>query len=137
MRPTKQEGKPSASLLGLQDRDERVREMFNSIAHRYDLVNSIMTFGLDKSWRSFTAHRSELKPGGCGLDLCCGTAMLTMELATAVGPSGIIVGLDFSEKMLAVATENLERFVLRDNVRLVCGGRWNFPSGITHLIVPP
>ena len=37
--------------------------------------------------------------------------MLTMESAAAVGPSGIIVGLDFSEKMLAVATENLERFV--------------------------
>ena len=53
--------------------------------------------------------------------------LLTMELATAVGPSGIIVGLDFSEKMLAVATENLERFVLRDNVRLVCGRAMELP----------
>ena len=55
--------------------------MFNPIAPRYDLVNFLMTLGLDKSWRRFTARRSGLKPGGCGLDLRCGTAMLTIELA--------------------------------------------------------
>ena len=127
MRLTEQEGKNSASLLGPEDRVERVREMFNSVAPRYDLVNSVMTFGLDKSWRRFTAHRSGLKPGGWGLDLCCGTAMLTRELASAVSPSGIIVGLDFSERMLAVAAKNLECYALKDNIRLVRGQAMELP----------
>jgi demethylmenaquinone methyltransferase / 2-methoxy-6-polyprenyl-1,4-benzoquinol methylase len=127
MRPAKKEEKHSPTLIGPEDRAERVQEMFNSIAPRYDLVNSLMTLGLDKSWRRFTAHRSGLKPGGCGLDLCCGTAMLTMELASAVSPSGIVAGLDFSEKMLVVAMKNLERFALKDNVRLIRGQAGELP----------
>jgi demethylmenaquinone methyltransferase/2-methoxy-6-polyprenyl-1,4-benzoquinol methylase len=127
MRLTKEEERASTNLLEPKGRDEWVREMFNSIAHRYDLVNSLMTLGLDRSWRRFTARRSEPKPGACGLDLCCGTGMLAMELASFVGPSGRVVGLDFSEKMLDVARKNLERFVLRDNIRLVCGQAMELP----------
>jgi len=127
MRLTKEKGKPSTHLLESKDPDGWVREMFNSIAHRYDRMNSLMTLGLDRSWRRFTARRSELKPGRCGLDLCCGTGMLARELASFVGPSGRLVGLDFSQKMLDVAAKNLGRFELRDNIRLVCGQAMALP----------
>jgi ubiquinone/menaquinone biosynthesis C-methylase UbiE len=43
------------------------------------LINKLITFGLDKSWRRLVVKRSELKEGGTGLDVCCGTGMLAMD----------------------------------------------------------
>jgi len=110
-----------------QKQDESIRAMFDSIARRYDLVNSLMTLRLDKSWRRLVVLRSEAKPGGRSLDFCCGTGMLTMELALATGPSGLVVGLDFSQQMLAVGRKNLGIFPLKDTVRLVQGDVMGLP----------
>lgn len=100
--------KPAGNMLPPQEQKESfVQEMFNGIAGRYDLMNSLMSFGLDKGWRQFTVRRAELKSGGHGLDVCCGTGMLAIELALAAGPEGQVTGLDFSEKMLAVARQNI------------------------------
>lgn len=115
------------NLPGKDNKEKFVREMFNSIARRYDLMNSLMSMGLDKSWRRYTVHRSEIKSGGYGLDVCCGTGMLAMEMARAAGPKGRVVGLDFSENMLAVAGENIKDFALRDNIRLIQGNAMQLP----------
>ncbi|WP_418792511.1 demethylmenaquinone methyltransferase [Phosphitispora sp. TUW77] len=101
--------------------------MFNSIARRYDLMNTLMTAGMDRSWRKYTVRCSELKTGGYGLDVCCGTGMLTMEQARTVGPGGRVVGLDFSENMLAIARENIKGFKLRENIRLIQGNAMELP----------
>lgn len=110
-----------------QHKEKYVRDMFNSIATRYDLMNSLMSFGLDKPWRRITVKRSELKPGGYGLDVCCGTGMITMEQARTAGPTGKVVGLDFSENMLARAKENLADFELKDNITLIQGNAMALP----------
>lgn len=115
------------SLPSRENKENFVREMFNSIARRYDLMNTLMAFGQDKSWRKFTVKRSELKPGGHGLDICCGTGMLTMEQAQAAGPAGRVIGLDFSENMLAVAKENLKDFRFKDNIQLIQGNAMDLP----------
>lgn len=115
------------NLPGKENKEKFVREMFNSIARRYDLMNSLMSMGLDKSWRKFTVRRSGLKAGGYGLDVCCGTGMLSMELARTAGPAGRVVGLDFSENMLAVAGENIRDFAFKDNIRLVQGNAMELP----------
>jgi len=117
------------SLPSRDNKESFVRDMFNSIAGRYDLMNTMMTLGMDRSWRRFTVRRSGLKPGGYGLDVCCGTGMLTMEQAKAAGPEGRVVGLDFSENMLAVAKENLKDFHLKDNISLVQGNAMALPFG--------
>lgn len=77
--------------------------MFDRIAGRYDLMNSVMTAGLHHRWRERAADRAELAPGDAALDVCCGTGDLALELARRVGPQGTVVGCDFSEPMLDLA----------------------------------
>ncbi len=79
--------------------------MFDRIAGRYDLLNSVMTAGLHHRWRQRAAERAELRPGDAALDVCCGTGDLALELASRVTPGGHVVGCDFSEPMLDLARE--------------------------------
>jgi demethylmenaquinone methyltransferase / 2-methoxy-6-polyprenyl-1,4-benzoquinol methylase len=78
----------------------QVRAMFDRIARVYDLMNSVMTAGLHHRWRERAADLAALEPGGRALDVACGTGDLAIELARRVGPSGTVVGSDFSEPML-------------------------------------
>lgn len=116
-----------ANLPGGENKAKYVQEMFNSIARNYDLMNTLMSLGLDKSWRRLTVKRSDLKEGGTGLDVCCGTGMLTMEQARVAGRAGRITGLDFSENMINVARQNIEGFEFRDSIRFVQGDAMNLP----------
>jgi demethylmenaquinone methyltransferase / 2-methoxy-6-polyprenyl-1,4-benzoquinol methylase len=77
--------------------------MFDRIAGVYDLMNRVMTAGLDRRWRERAVERAELGPGDSALDVCCGTGDLAFELARRVGPDGRVVGCDFSERMLELA----------------------------------
>jgi len=75
---------------------EGVRTMFDRIAPVYDLMNRVMTAGLDARWRRLAA-RAVVRPGDAVLDACCGTGDLAIA-ARAAG--GEVTGLDFSEPML-------------------------------------
>jgi demethylmenaquinone methyltransferase/2-methoxy-6-polyprenyl-1,4-benzoquinol methylase len=83
----------------------QVRAMFDRIARVYDLMNSVMTAGLHHRWRERAADLAALGPGDRALDVACGTGDLAIELARRVGPSGRVVGSDFSEAMLERARE--------------------------------
>jgi demethylmenaquinone methyltransferase/2-methoxy-6-polyprenyl-1,4-benzoquinol methylase len=82
---------------------ERVREMFDRISPTYDRMNLLMSMGRDGAWRRSAVETSGAGPGDAALDVCCGTGDLAIELRRAVGPSGRVVGLDFSPGMLAFA----------------------------------
>jgi demethylmenaquinone methyltransferase / 2-methoxy-6-polyprenyl-1,4-benzoquinol methylase len=73
-----------------------VRSMFDRIAPVYDVMNRVMTAGLDQRWRRMAAERVVV-PGDRVLDACCGTGDLALE---AERRGGRVVGLDFSERML-------------------------------------
>jgi len=77
-----------------------VRTMFDAIAPRYNLVNRVMTFGMDVGWRRATVSGLALAPGGVVLDIAAGTGDLCREL-TAAGLAP--VGVDLSWEMLAHA----------------------------------
>ena len=77
-----------------------VREMFDRIAPRYDLVNRVMTFGLDVGWRRKAIDALQLEPGAVVLDVACGTGDLCRELHER-GMKAI--GLDVSRGMLEAA----------------------------------
>ena len=76
---------------------EGVRSMFDRIAPVYDLMNRVMTVGLDQRWRRLTV-RAVVSPGARVLDGCCGTGDLAVAARKA--GAGDVVGLDFSERML-------------------------------------
>jgi demethylmenaquinone methyltransferase/2-methoxy-6-polyprenyl-1,4-benzoquinol methylase len=79
--------------------------MFDRIAGRYDAMNSVMSAGLHHRWRARTAEIAGVGPGAEALDVCCGTGDLALELRRRVGPSGRVVGLDFSAPMLELAEQ--------------------------------
>ena len=78
-----------------------VRSMFDRVSGRYDLVNRVMTFGLDVGWRRRTVAELRLPGGSIVADLACGTGDLSTELERA---GYRVVGFDFSHGMLANAT---------------------------------
>jgi demethylmenaquinone methyltransferase/2-methoxy-6-polyprenyl-1,4-benzoquinol methylase len=84
-----------------------VRQMFGSIAPRYDLLNHLLSFSIDRLWWRRTA-RTFLpilqRPDAYVLDLCCGTGDMTFALRRQAPESSRIVGLDFSHPMLERAT---------------------------------
>jgi len=78
-----------------------VRDMFSRIAPRYDLMNRVMTFGRDQSWRRLTAKRAGIQAGSRVLDIATGTADLAFA-AREVGAESIVAA-DFSHAMLKYA----------------------------------
>lgn len=77
--------------------------MFDRIAHRYDLVNTVLSGGIDGGWRRRAARATGIKRGDSALDVACGSGKLTAVLADIAGPKGRVVGLDFSPQMLEIA----------------------------------
>ena len=90
-----------AELPQGQEKARVVRTMFDRIAGRYDLVNRLMTFGMDVGWRRRAVAELRLPGGSLVADLACGTGDLCNEL-TRTGYRA--VGVDFSAGMLANAT---------------------------------
>ncbi len=110
-----------------RDKERYVHEVFSSIAHRYDLLNTTLSFNRDKYWRKFTVRHSGLQPGSAGLDVCCGTGMLALEQARVVGMHGRVVGLDFCENMLQKAVDNIKRTPYQGVIELVKGNAMQLP----------
>lgn len=110
-----------------KNKEEYVHHIFSTIAHKYDFLNTALSFNRDKYWRKFAISKSGLKPGGLGLDICCGTGMLTIEQAKAINNQGKIVGLDFCQDMLDVALENVNKTSYKDCIELVQGNAIDLP----------
>ena len=96
-------GETEPRLPAGEERARLVREMFDRIAGRYELLNTIMTAGLHRIWNRRVVRATGLGPGDRALDLACGTGSLTRDLARAVGPGGSVLGIDFSREMLRAA----------------------------------
>ena len=88
-----------------EQRAARVSALFGRIAPRYDLINDLQSFGLHRLWKRRLVSLAEPKPGARALDVCCGTGDLAFALARR---GAEVVGLDFSEPMLAVARRRAE-----------------------------
>jgi demethylmenaquinone methyltransferase / 2-methoxy-6-polyprenyl-1,4-benzoquinol methylase len=94
-----------------------VRRLFDTISPRYDLVNRVMTFGMDVGWRRRTVRELALPEGSLVFDLACGTGDLCRELSAAGHRP---VGFDFSHGMLRAARAGgplIEADILRLPVR--------------------
>ncbi|MCD6338790.1 MAG: class I SAM-dependent methyltransferase [Verrucomicrobia bacterium] len=104
-------------------RAEKVRRLFGSIARRYDLLNDLASAGLHRRWKRLLVQWAQVGPGDRALDVCCGTGDLVFALART---GAEVVGLDFSEPMLAIARQRWERLRSR---RTFAGARVEFVLG--------
>ncbi|GGA61292.1 demethylmenaquinone methyltransferase [Ornithinibacillus halotolerans] len=91
-----------------KSKEERVHHVFEKIYDKYDTMNSIISFQRHKAWRKDVMKQMNVPKGASALDVCCGTGDWSIALAESVGPTGKIVGLDFSKNMLSVATQKNE-----------------------------
>lgn len=102
-------GAAPPGVAGEQASARWVRDMFGRVAARYDLLNHLLSFNLDKRWRARTVERVSPileKPGAQVLDLCCGTADVLLALESRRGGARIL-GSDFCHPMLVEARRKL------------------------------
>jgi demethylmenaquinone methyltransferase/2-methoxy-6-polyprenyl-1,4-benzoquinol methylase len=114
------------------DKDpEKIARMFDAIAQRYDLLNHVLSLGIDRRWRTRAVRRLELREDSRVLDLCTGTGDLALAALNGPGPSPShrgrrVVGVDFSAAMLRYGREKLARLGER-RVALVRGDAMRIP----------
>lgn len=103
--------------------------MFDRIAHRYDLLNRLMSFGIDRRWRRRLLRA--MPSTGRILDVATGTADIALALA-ARAPDADITGLDPSANMLAIGREKVIRARLAERVHLIEGDAQAMPFPDDH-----
>ncbi|CCW13223.1 demethylmenaquinone methyltransferase [Rhodococcus aetherivorans] len=103
------------SRASLAKDPREVASMFDGVAQRYDITNTVLSFGQDRSWRRATRAALDLQPGERVLDLAAGTGVSTVEL----GRSGAwVVATDFSKGMLQAGAFRQVPMVAGDAMRL-------------------
>jgi demethylmenaquinone methyltransferase/2-methoxy-6-polyprenyl-1,4-benzoquinol methylase len=95
--------------------------MFDAIAGRYDLLNHLLSAGIDRRWRKRAIKGLCLTGRERVLDLCAGTADLAIAAIHAQPPAARVVGVDFAQAMLRVGQEKITRRRLSDRIALVRG----------------
>ncbi|HVR50437.1 MAG TPA: bifunctional demethylmenaquinone methyltransferase/2-methoxy-6-polyprenyl-1,4-benzoquinol methylase UbiE [Pseudorhodoferax sp.] len=102
----------SSTHFGFQSVDEtekasRVREVFDSVAPKYDLMNDLMSAGLHRVWKRYTTLVANVREGQHVLDIAAGTGDLTRSFAKSAGRSGLVVHTDINEAMLRTGRDRL------------------------------
>lgn len=109
-----------------QNKEEFVHDVFESIAPKYDRMNTLISFGMHKYWRRYTMKKMGIQAGESAIDIACGTCDWTISLAKASKAQDQIVGLDFSKNMLQIGREKLIKEGLPE-VKLVHGSALDIP----------
>ena len=90
-----------------QDKAQRVRSVFDSVAPKYDVMNDLMSAGMHRVWKRYTIMVANPQPGDRMLDIAGGTGDLALSFARKVGPSGCVVHTDINEAMLREGRDRL------------------------------
>ena len=119
---------PSSGLPppGVDKTPARIAGMFDAIAPRYDLLNRVLSAGLDRRWRDQAVEALHLSPGATVLDLCTGTADLAVATVRRV-PGSTVLGVDFSREMLRLGLTKIGTLGLSRRIRLVRGDAARIP----------
>jgi demethylmenaquinone methyltransferase/2-methoxy-6-polyprenyl-1,4-benzoquinol methylase len=94
----------------------RVREVFDSVANNYDLMNDLMSGGLHRLWKRFTLTKTGLRKGDIALDVAGGTADLTAGMSRQVGETGLVCLTDINAAMLDQGRRRLVNDAIVGNV---------------------
>ena len=116
----------------VKDKAGHVREVFDSVADNYDLMNDLMSFGIHRLWKRYAINMAGLRPGQQVLDLAGGTGDLTRLIASRVGSSGHVVLSDINAAMLANGRSLLIDRGVVGNVSFVLANAEQLPFRDNH-----
>ena len=102
-----------------QEKTQRVRQVFESVADNYDVMNDLMSMGLHRLWKKFALHIAAVRPKQRILDLAGGTGDLAAELHKSVGEHGQVVLCDINASMLGAGRERMIDRGLLNNLNYV------------------
>ena len=135
--PVRQNDPEEMSFFGFRripagEKGGRVLRHFNSIAGKYDFMNTILSFGLHYPWKRWAVETLGLKPGDRAIDVCGGTADLSILAGGRVGDRGRVFLYDINRAMMEGGRPKVSRASLSDRVRYVQGDaeRISFPQGV-------
>ncbi|MCF6767127.1 bifunctional demethylmenaquinone methyltransferase/2-methoxy-6-polyprenyl-1,4-benzoquinol methylase UbiE [Thiotrichales bacterium 19S11-10] len=90
-----------------EDKQQKVNQVFHSVASKYDLMNDVMSLGIHRYWKYITIKKSQAKPGDTILDLAGGTGDLANKFSEIVSDNGLVILSDINHSMLSVGKEKL------------------------------
>ena len=111
---TQEKVEARAAAAGGAEKRAYVRRIFSEIAPRYDLLNHLLSFNIDKRWRRRAIARlaPARRAGGVFVDLCAGTLDVSAELSRVPGFRGVVLGTDFAEPMLRAGLNKAPRVLV-------------------------
>lgn len=106
-------------MAKLTDKGRGIRDMFDRIAPRYDLLNRVLSLGIDRRWRRFAVRQLSIPKHGLVLDIATGTGDVALEIGRQTDRSVTIVGADFTQGMLVLGRDKIAASPYRDRIVLV------------------
>jgi demethylmenaquinone methyltransferase/2-methoxy-6-polyprenyl-1,4-benzoquinol methylase len=94
-------------MFKLTEKGEKIQEMFDTIAPRYDFLNRMLSFGIDRSWRRFAVSKIKCDRNGRVLDVATGTGDVALEIAAQTPETVAIAGIDFSSEMVELGKQKV------------------------------
>ncbi|MBI2876937.1 MAG: bifunctional demethylmenaquinone methyltransferase/2-methoxy-6-polyprenyl-1,4-benzoquinol methylase UbiE [Candidatus Tectomicrobia bacterium] len=113
--------------MELKKDEALVQQIFSSIAGRYDLLNFLLSLGIDRHWRTRAIQEIPPREQGLFLDIATGTGDVALALARHQPPSARIWGVDFSHEMLALARRKVARHRMEGRIHLQLGNALALP----------
>ena len=104
-----------------REKSERVRRHFDSVAHVYDFMNSLLSFGIHHAWKRESVRLLNLRPGDRVLDVCGGTGDLAILAARRVGPRGRVAIYDINRAMIEAGLPKVRGGPFAGRIRHVQG----------------
>lgn len=110
-----------------KEKTQRVRQVFESVADNYDVMNDLMSLGMHRLWKKFALHIAAVRPKQKVLDLAGGTGDLAAALNKNVGSLGQVVLCDINASMLSVGRERMIDRGLMNNLHYVQANAESLP----------
>ena len=111
----------------VEEKAQKVGEVFHSVAARYDLMNDLMSLGIHRLWKRYTIEMSAARPGQTILDIAGGTGDLTMKFSRIVGKTGKVILADINASMLSVGRDKLLDHGYAGNIEYVQANAESLP----------
>ncbi len=116
----------------VEEKANKVADVFRSVAPNYDLMNDLMSLGIHRLWKHFSIGVMQLRPGHKVLDLAGGTGDLAMKISPKVGNEGEVVLADINDEMLRVGRDRLLDAGMINNIKVIQANAEKLPFPSNH-----